>query len=56
LTSNFSPPLSVNTFFLEVHVEPGEMPCRSASASTNGLNEEPGCRWPCVARLNEDLA
>src|SRR6266487_1370442 len=30
----------------------GEMPCFSAVASTNGLNEEPGCRSPCTARLN----
>ena len=28
------------------------MPSFSASASMNGLNAEPGWRWPCVARLN----
>ena len=28
------------------------MPASSASASTNGLNAEPGWRWPWVARLN----
>ncbi len=39
------------TIFLEAHVEPGEIPWRSAVASTNGLNAEPGWRWPCVARL-----
>ena len=27
----------------------------SAVASTNGLNDEPGCRSPCTARLNCDL-
>ena len=30
----------------------GEIPCFSAVASTNGLNDEPGCRSPCTARLN----
>jgi hypothetical protein len=40
------------TSFLELHVEAGETPSRSAVASTNGLNAEPGWRWPCVARLN----
>ena len=31
--------------------------CRRAarSARTNGLNAEPGWRWPCVARLNGDV-
>ena len=28
------------------------MPFSSAAASTNGLNAEPGWRWPWVARLN----
>ena len=27
-------------------------PCSSAAASTKGLNDEPGCREPWVARLN----
>ena len=31
------------------------MPFLSASASTNGLNDEPGWRWPWVARLNGDV-
>ena len=38
--------------FADAHVELGLMPRRSASASTNGLNAEPGWRWPWVARLN----
>ena len=36
----------------ESNVVTGEMPCRSAVASTIGLNDEPGCRSACVARLN----
>ena len=39
------------TCFLETQVELGEIPRRSAVASTNGLKAEPGWRWPCVARL-----
>ena len=30
----------------------GEIPCRKAVASTIGLNDEPGWRSACVARLN----
>ena len=30
----------------------GWMPFSSAAASTNGLNAEPGWRWPSVAMLN----
>ena len=36
----------------DLSVVSGEIPCFSAVASTNGLNEEPGCRSPCTARLN----
>ena len=36
----------------DAQTELGEMPFLSASASTNGLNAEPGWRWPWVARLN----
>src|SRR5260370_433131 len=28
------------------------MPCCTAAVSTNGLNDDTACRWPCVARLN----
>ena len=28
------------------------MPFSSAATRVNGLNAEPGWRWPCVARLN----
>ena len=34
------------------NVVTGEIPCRSAVASTIGLNDEPGCRSAWVARLN----
>src|SRR3954449_6296504 len=37
---------------LETNVVAGEIPSSSAVASTNGLNDEPGCRSPCTARLN----
>ena len=40
------------SIFCDVHVESGETPSLSACASTNGLNADPGWRWPCVARLN----
>src|ERR671932_2608894 len=30
----------------------GEIPSFNAVASTNGLNDEPGWRSPCTARLN----
>ncbi len=40
------------TIRLDSHVEYGEIPRRSAVASTNGLKADPGWRWPCVARLN----
>jgi hypothetical protein len=36
----------------ETNVVAGEMPLFSAVASTNGLNDDPGWRSPCVARLN----
>ena len=36
----------------ESNVVIGEMPCRSAVASTIGLKDEPGCRSAWVARLN----
>ena len=36
----------------EVNVVAGEMPSFSAVARTNGLNDEPGWRTPCTARLN----
>ena len=34
---------------------PELMPSFSAVASVNGLNAEPGWRWPWVARLNGDV-
>src|SRR3954453_8591903 len=37
---------------LETNVVAGETPSFSAVASTNGLNDEPGWRSPCTARLN----
>src|SRR5256885_14675170 len=37
---------------LDGNVVAGETPCLSAVASTNGLNDEPGCRSPWTARLN----
>ena len=55
LTTNFSLPFvpgTVTVSFLDAHTELGEMPRWMAVASTNGLNAEPGWRWPCVARLN----
>ena len=33
-------------------VDAGRDPVLSAAASTNGLNADPGCRSPWVARLN----
>ncbi len=36
----------------ESMIESGEYPRWSATASVNGLNDEPGCRRPSVARLN----
>ena len=36
----------------ESNVVAGEIPCRNAVARTIGLNDEPGCRSACVARLN----
>src|SRR3954452_14661535 len=52
LTVKCSPPLRMYVCLADVQVEPGLIPRRSASDSTNGLNEDPGWRWPCVARLN----
>ena len=49
-TSSVSP-RKIDTGF-DVNVVCGEIPCFSAVASTNGLNDEPGCRSPCTARLN----
>ena len=46
------PPALIVTGFDDVRVLDGEMSSRSAAASTNGLNAEPGWRSPCVARLN----
>ena len=34
------------------NVVAGEMPSLRAVASTNGLNDDPGWRSPCTARLN----
>ena len=52
-TTNFSPgePGTGNSFFWEAKVEFGSTPLSSASISVNGLNDEPGWRWPLVARL-----
>ena len=36
----------------DTNVVCGEIPSWSAAASTNGLNDEPGCRSPWTARLN----
>jgi len=36
-------------------VRSGSTPWRSAVMSAITLNDEPGCRWPCAARLNCDL-
>ena len=36
----------------ESNTESGVKPDSSATASVNGLNAEPGWRWPSVARLN----
>ena len=44
-------PRKIDTGF-DVNVDSGEMPSFSAVASTNGLNDEPGWRSPCTARLN----
>jgi hypothetical protein len=43
--------MSIVTGF-EVSVVDGEIPRFSAAARTNGLNDDPGCRSPWVARLN----
>ena len=51
VTLHARPPASITTG-CESMIEAGEMPSFSAAASTNGLNAEPGCRSPCVARLN----
>ena len=51
LTLHARPPASITTG-CETKVVDGAMPSRSAVASTNGLNAEPGWRSPCVARLN----
>src|SRR5262245_47901475 len=45
------PPAS-STMGWDTRIDDGAMPSRRAVASTNGLNAEPGCRSPCVARLN----
>ena len=37
------------------NVSSGEWPSVSAVTSVNGLNDEPGCRCPLVARLNGRL-
>ena len=55
LTTNFSLPRvpgTVMTSLRDGHTDPAEIPRSSAVARTNGLNAEPGWRWPCVARLN----
>ena len=39
---------------LETKLVAGATPSSSAVASTNGLNDEPGWRSPCTARLNCD--
>jgi hypothetical protein len=44
------------SFFLEVQVVCGEMPFMRAAARTKGLKADPGCRWPCVARLKGVLS
>src|SRR2546423_4205726 len=54
-TTNFSFPRVPGTgkiFLRELHSEYGLTPWVSAVARANGLNDEPGCRWPLVARLN----
>src|SRR4051812_29798125 len=55
LTVNFSIECgTLSTSLCDGHEEVGEMPSAYARARMNGLIEEPGWRWPCVARLNGD--
>ena len=51
VTLHARPPASITTGW-ETSSDDGAIPSFSAAASTNGLNAEPGCRSPCVARLN----
>ena len=49
------PPLlgTMKSWGAESMIESGPyLPDSSATARVNGLNDEPGCRWPSVARLN----
>ncbi len=58
LTTNISlPPLCTRKKRLrDGYTAPGPMPWRSASAKMKGLIDEPGWRWPWVARLNGALS
>src|ERR1700754_2614368 len=49
-------PFTLNTRLRDGNTAAGEMPCRRASARMKGLIDEPGWRWPWVARLNGDLS
>ena len=40
----------------EANTSEVERPCSSAVTRVNGLNAEPGWRWPLVARLNGEAA
>ena len=54
-TTNFSLPPEFgtgNSFGRDSKVCSVLTPSRSAAISVNGLNAEPGWRWPLVARLN----
>src|SRR2546429_9065042 len=55
-TKSSLPPLcgTGNSFCCELQTESGEYPFWSAAARVNALKEEPGWRWPCVARLKEE--
>jgi hypothetical protein len=57
LKSSLPPELgTTNERFFDGHTESGLTPSRSAWASTNALNDDPGWRWPWVARLNCDFS
>ena len=51
-TSRPRVPGTGNSRLREGHSEPGAIPRVSAVASVKGLIDEPGWRWPCVAKLN----
>jgi hypothetical protein len=44
--------LNGSFFGWEAHVLFGSIPSSNARTRMNGLNAEPGWRWPFVARLN----